>query len=157
MIKRMIIALMLPALMLCGCAHESAAVSLPLPETARLRVHVADGRDDAPIEGAAVVIPETGDCVYTDADGSTEIIYLPVNTDAVYEGIYKKPWGEVSLLVYKQGYADYALFHLMIEPNALRDGPVVLLFPKEAGKLPYSLTEGPAQEWVDGLLDKFRP
>jgi hypothetical protein len=122
-------------------------------------VFVEDGSAKEPLEGACVAIPETGKSYHTDKNGKTETIRVPILDDAEYKGILPKPWGEITLLVYKEGYVDCAIFHVNIWENQTRNGPTVLLFPitPDMGDQPFTLTEAPNRIWVNELLDRFRP
>lgn len=71
----------------------------------------------------------------------------------------KKPWGEISLVVYKNGYVPYALFYLQIMSDTTRKGPQILMFQKGDTELdePISIIEGPSKMWVDAIIEKCRP
>jgi len=115
---------------------------------------VIDGQTGLPIEGAVVIVPEASLRQTTDLHGTTpEPIRIPYNrTPSV---LSEKDWCEVTLLVYAEGYAPYALFYLQLRENTLRSGPTVMLFPHEGAA--FSIIEGPPQEWVEGLVEKYRP
>ena len=76
-----------------------------------------------------------------------------------YKGILAMPWGEITLLAYKESYVPYALFHTQVWENEARQGPKLLMFPQDAtdSEQPFSIVEGPPRLWVNGLLDQFRP
>lgn len=113
---------------------------------------VLDGQTKLPIENAVIVIPEEDHSCTTDAEGKAEI-RLPYHAQS--SETLQKDWLEVTLLVYAEGYAPYALFHLQLRENTLRQGPTVLLFP-DRGK-PFSIIEGPPEEWVEQLTERYRP
>mgnify|MGYP001062008698 CR=1 FL=1 len=127
--------------------------------TGSIIVFVEDGNTEEPLGNACVAIPETGGVYYTDQNGKTNTIRVPIIEDTEYRDIVPKPWGEITLLVYKQGYVDCAIFHVSVFENQVRNGPTVLLFPVSAGESnqPFTLTEGPHRLWVNQLLDKYRP
>jgi len=126
---------------------------------ASLTLSVVEGFTETPIEGAAVVVVETGDVYYTAHDGSTDVIDVPFLRDTRYDDILGKPWGEVSLIIYKDGYVPYALFYLQVLENETRQGVKILLF--ENGQTqsdePFSIIEGPNRLWVDALIDMYQP
>ncbi len=155
----------LPMVLAAACVFATATAlltSLPAAnnaQTGTLSIVVRDGYTEEPLPGVTVVIPEMGQSFLTDADGRTGAIAVPVLTDTVYQTIRAKPWGEVTLLVYAPGYLDCALFHVAVVAGQTRNGPTVLLFP-DTGDMngqPFTMTEGPNAEWVNGLLDQFRP
>lgn len=127
--------------------------------TGSIIVFVEDGNSQKSMKNACVTIPETGQSYYTDENGKTVTIKVPIIEDSEYSGILPKPWGEITLLVYKQGYIDCAIFHVNIWENQTRNGPTVLLFPysPDDSNQPFTLTEGPNRLWVKQLLDKYRP
>jgi hypothetical protein len=120
---------------------------------------VVDGFSEDPIEGAAVVIPETGQKFVTSKDGLTAVIKIPVEEDEHFEDISPKPWGEITVIVYKEGYIEYVLLNTHVWENQSRKGPKILLFPEVQGERnePFAVTEGPQRIWVKNLVEKFRP
>lgn len=124
-----------------------------------IQPQVLDGFTEEPIEGAVVVIPETGQQFITSDDGQTATIKIPVMEDQHFAGFAPKPWSEVTLIVYKEGYLEYVLFHTHVWENQTRKGPRILLFPKTEGQddEPFSIVESPHRIWVKDLVDKFRP
>ncbi len=146
-------------LLAVGLWYRSAPPSAPTPSAAAgaaLRIEVLDGITNDAISGAVIVIPETGKSYQTDAAGMTEPIALPpVDSDASLT----KPWAEASVLIYKDGYVPYALFHVNAAPGETREGPRVYLFPESSVKSSqaFSVTEGPPREWVNQLVEQNKP
>lgn len=136
-----------------------AAMSLNTGGSAKFTVNVVEGYTDAPITGAKVVILETGKTYSTDTKGDTGIIEVPVKRDIRFDSIIPKPWGEVSLIVYKDGFLPYALFYLQVMGNETRTGVKVLLFENNStgSSEPFSIIEGPNRAWVNELVKKFQP
>lgn len=114
---------------------------------------VLDGRTKMPIENAMIVIPETGEKYFTDMLGTAGEIR--VSYRAAVSELAEKDWCEITLLVYAEGYAPYALFYLQLWEGSVRKGPTILLFP-EGGEV-YSIQEGMPEEWVNALVEKYRP
>ncbi len=154
--------LLLGALVLANVVTPDAAAVFATgnsSETASLTVHVLEGYTETPISDASVVLVETGKEYQTNKDGFTEKIDVPVVRDTRYDGILEKPWGEVTLIVYKEGFIPYALFYLQVIGGETREGVKILLF--EEGQTesaePFSIIEGPNRVWVDALVDMYRP
>jgi hypothetical protein len=151
-------ALALTLLILCFSlpGEETPASAAP---SGFLQLRVLDGATEEPLAGATVVIPETGAASVTDENGLTEKFAVPIEPPAAYQAFAPASWGEVTVLVYKEGYADYALFHVEVWENQLRSGPNVYLFAQSPSdyQQPFSIVEGPPRLWVNGLLDQFRP
>ncbi|MBE3101448.1 MAG: hypothetical protein IMZ47_04160 [Firmicutes bacterium] len=124
-----------------------------------MQPQVVDGFSEEPIEGATVVIPETGQKFVTSKDGLTALIQVPVLDDKHFADISPKPWGEVTLIVYKKGYIEYVLFYTHVWESQTRKGPKVLLFPEVEGDRnePFAIVEGPHRLWVNELVEKYRP
>lgn len=156
LIPGILLLLTIVALLLPGDAV--AAFEASAAPTGTIVVYVKDGPSDEPLENARVVIPEMGQSFLTDRNGSTGEIRAPVREDADYKAICPQLWGEITLLIYKPGYADCAIFHVNILENQTRNGPTVLLFPLAPGEAndPFTLTEAPNKLWVEQLLDRFR-
>lgn len=143
--------------------HKQIEAYNPAVQTAMhygyIQPQVVDGFSEQPIEGAAVVIPETGQRFVTSEDGLTALIKLPIREDAHFAEISPKPWGEVTLIIYKEGYVEYVLFHTHVWEDQTRKGPTILLFPQVEGENqePFSVVEGPHRLWVKDLIEKYRP
>ena len=118
---------------------------------------VIDGATGEPVKNAVIVIPEADKTYTTDDNGSAGTLSAPVNADSRFKSILEKPWGEVTVLVYAEGYAPCAVFDYMVAKGENRDGPLIMLFPAEGSPAPYSLVEPPHREWVDALVEKYRP
>lgn len=130
-----------------------------MPGTAGMQVEVVDGFTDMPIKNASVVIPEIDSCFITDECGKTPLIQLPIIRDTHYDKILRQDWGTVTVLVYGDGYLPYALFYTMVEPDTTREGLKIYLFPEDTttSKFPFVIIEAPQREWVDRLIDTYRP
>ena len=137
-------------------AEEAVSVfSAETPEhSAALSPQRIDGRTKLPIEGAVIVIPETNTSHVTNDQGFTAVpIRIPYRKAS--SELSEKDWCEVTLLVYADGYAPYALFYLQLTKDNLRQGPTIMLFPDQ-GKS-FSIIEGPPQQWVEEIVEKYRP
>lgn len=123
-----------------------------------IQPQVVDGFNEKPIEGARIVIPELNKKFITNAEGFTSSIKVPIIEDTHYKNICPKPWGEVTLIVYKEGYMDYVLFHTHIWENQTRQGPKILLFPTPSGERnqPMAIVESPHRLWTTELVEKYR-
>lgn len=124
-----------------------------------IQPQVVDGFSEEPIEGASVVIPETDQQFITAQDGMTAIIKVPIWEDVHFAEISPKPWSEITLIIYKEGYVEYVLFHTHVWEDQTRQGPRIMLFPQVEGEKhePFSLVEGPHRLWVKELVEKYRP
>lgn len=157
LIPAVLLLLAIAALLIPKDAIE--AFSGKVAPTGSIILFVEDGSTKKPIGYARVVIPEMGQAFTTDENGKTETIRVPIVEDAAFKGILPKPWGEITLLVYKEGYVECAIFHVNVWENQTRNGPTVLLFPVSPSEStdPFTLTEGPNRLWVKELLDRYKP
>ena len=137
----------------------SVAAFSTAADTAYFSVKVVEGYSEAPLSGAQVVIIGTGESYETGSDGMTPVIAVPAVRDTRYDEVLPKPWAEVSLIVYKDGYIPYALFYLQVMEGETREGVKILLFEEGASTSsePFSIIEGPNRTWVDALVEKYRP
>ena len=117
-----------------------AALSRTGGGTYSLDVQVVDGRTEAPLAGAAVVIA------------------VP-RALRVRMGAEQAPWREVTVLAYCDGYYPYALFHVALYPDRARSGPRVYLFPDDGSMdgTPFVLIEAPEADWARALIEQYRP
>jgi len=124
-----------------------------------IQPQVVDGFSEEPIEGAIVVIPETNARYKTDKNGYTPNIRVDISPDSYFEKIHPKSWGETTIIVYKEGYREYVLLNLNVWEGQTRQGPKILLFPKnnQHTDQPMSIVEGPNQVWINSLVEKYRP
>ncbi|MBQ3551882.1 MAG: hypothetical protein IJA35_01805 [Clostridia bacterium] len=121
-----------------------------------LQVRVLDAFSASPISNAHVIIAETGDEFITHEKGFTEEFSVRVYD---YEGHLplSQNWGELTLIVYADGYLDLVLFHLTVYPNKLRN-VTLYLFPDDGSTdhAPISIIESPNDEWVKKLVDECK-
>ncbi len=123
----------------------------------QMQVSVYDGDNNAPLENAVIVVPEAKIEAVTDNKGQTAILTLPLLKDARFDKTLPKTWGEVTVIVYRDGYTPYILTDAQVFENQLRDGPVVYLFRSQGNDTPYAIVEGPERQWVADMIDKYRP
>ena len=135
-----------------------AVLSTSASGTAKVQFQVLEGYSETPIQDAKVYILETGQYYSTDENGNTDTIEVPIVPDSRFDGYLKKPWGEISLIVYRDGYMPYALFYLQVSSAKQRDGVKILMFKQEQKDAdPFSIIEGPNKLWVNELIEKYAP
>lgn len=118
---------------------------------------VLDAKTGEAIAGAKIVIVEAKIEVFTDESGAVAID-LPGNPDTGFELIFPKPWSEYTVLVFRDGYDNCALFSVAVPENGSREGPTVLMFKTEQGKAAatFCLTESPNRLWLDALVNRYK-
>lgn len=164
--KRKIVFIIAAAAVCCIMAASGffIARALYMPEApayteGKIKIEVVDGFTDTPICGATVVIPEINQSFITDENGLTPLITVPVKIDSRFNQILPQDWGGLSVLVYCDGYTDYALFYTHIKEGEERDAVRIYLFEdgSTGSSQPFSIIEGPERQWVQKMLDKYRP
>ena len=145
----------------CGCYSWKDEASPALSEAAEsvgfMRVRVVDGMTDAPIEGAFVVLPETGGRYSTGADGLTELITLPCLPDERHDALLETGEGRTTVIAYAEGYVPYLLLYARVLPGKERETPTVYMFPDD-GTLPvFEVIEAPPMDWAERVVERYRP
>ncbi len=117
-----------------------------------------DGYTNAALSQTKIVIVETGEVYYTDENGKTPKIIVPIIRDKRYDKILAKPWGEISVIFYKDGYLDYALFYLQVLEGNTRENVEILMFESDKvnSDQPFSIIEGPNKIWVNEMITKYK-
>lgn len=106
------------------------------------------------IEDATVVVAETGKSYTTSSDGTTDPI--PCTASSLGE---KYPYHSATLLVYADGYLDYAVFNVQAASGETREGPDILMFQKNQSdsQAAVVLVESPDRQFVETLVDGLNP
>lgn len=131
---------------------QSAPVS-----AAAIRLVVVDGKKGTPVHNACVCIAETGAYFYTDNNGNTPLIEVPIIINSNYDGIVKRDFGEITILIFKEGYIDYILLNLAVKENENRQGIRIMLYEKEEGAPDYfSIVETPDGSWIKKLIERYK-
>lgn len=128
-------------------------------DTCILKFEVVDGFTDMPITDAVVVIPEINKEFRTNSAGFTDSIEVPVIKDTRFDAFLPQDWGGITVLVYKKGYTEYALFYTNTKPKYTRPPIKIYLFSNDNvdSDQPFSIIEGPDRNWVKDVLKKYRP
>lgn len=151
--KRIIsIAVICALLLFTGCANNTK------DEQAMGEVNftVLDGFSGLPIENVRIVIPEGEIEAFTDATGKCTLKNVPIVFDERYP--IKQGYGTFSVLGYKEGYNDYALFFAHLQDGQERNLKIYMFMldtPFSKGT-PLSTIESPDNEWVKELVEKYR-
>lgn len=133
--------------LLAACNKEPQAVS-------KLRVRVLDGFTDEPICRARVVVPETGEAFFTDENGLTGTMELPVIPDSEYDRMLPSGEGRITLIVYADGMTPYLLLYARTGRD--REPISVRMFPDDGTLGVFTVIEAPPQKWAEELVNKYR-
>ena len=107
-----------------------------------------------PIDNATVCIVETKKYYQTNKHGSTNKLTAPILNSSPLNNSLIQNWGEITLLVYKPGYADTIIFNTAIFVDKIRIGIVVFLNPiiNNEDNKPTIISETPNEIWVKELI-----
>lgn len=142
-----------------GGGDSLAAVAQLAGKMGKVQFLVVDGFTEKPLEDATVVVLDTNKQYKTDKEGLTAAIEVPIVEDRRFNTIMPKTWGEINVVIYRQGYIPYALFYLEVFPDKTRKGVKILLFKEGevSSSEPFSIIEGPNRIWVKEIIEKYRP
>lgn len=120
-----------------------------------LKIRVINLITREPITDATVCIVESGQYYTTDKNGYTPTIKAPYLVNHNFDDVLERPWGDITILVYKEGYVDYLVFYIMLQKDTTRS-LTITLHPYEAGAEPYLLIESPNDEWAKEIIKKYK-
>lgn len=114
---------------------------------------VKDAVTGDPIENAQIVVAETGQVYATDSSGATEPIPCTSSQAPEY------PSQTATLLVYAEGYLNYAVFNVQATPGETRAGPDILMFQEKESQSQAAvvLVESPDRAFVEAMLTQLKP
>jgi len=127
-------------------------------KTAKLVVHVIDGRTGKPIEGAETVLLETAERFKSDATGNTPSIDAPVIREEQYADQVAALHGQLGLVTYKNGYRDSITLGVRMHEGRQTDVTVWMyqLEPGDRRIEPVFYHEPYHHLWLVRLADAFR-
>jgi len=139
---------------------KSALISQTLSnkETGSVQIKVLEESTLKPIDGATVCIVDTRHYENTNKHGKTNLIHVPIRQNPNFNLSLERPYGELTILVYKAGYADYLSFYNMIRPNTTNVGIVVKLKPiiNEEDTDPIIDINYPDKLWCENLIKLYK-
>ncbi len=134
-----------------GCETQRV-LGLATPNLGGIKVEVLD-EDGNHISGAKVYVCEISTCFETGKNGQTPNISLPVLPDTRFLEICKKDFGEVTVLVTKDGYCPTCITGVIVRPNVTRLGPKVVL---KTGSDYRHVADGIDESWLTRFCDKYK-
>jgi len=142
-------------LIISGIGKESAVSS---SAAGHISATVTDAATDLPIEGAVIVVAETGRTYSTDAEGRVADISVPLTGDPHFADILPKTWSECTLIVYHEKYIPACVFGVQVT-GSRREGPEILMFSasEAVADSPVTYMESPDKEWTRTLMERFYP
>lgn len=121
-----------------------------------LNITVLDGITNKELPGTKIVFPQCNCAYLSDAHGVLSNVSIHMQRDSRYDGILTKATGTLTILAYKDGYYDYALFDVEVKPDDSREIKI-FMFPNDGSmNVPFTLIEGPDKAWTARLLAKYK-
>lgn len=129
------------------------SIEIKSENTIKYKVSVLDDKNK-PIEGARVVIPEANGVNITDNKGNCEfnIPYIEAN-NITYP--VNKGYGEITVLIYKEGYLSKAILRAQTRTNDKSNSIGIKIKKSNKPGVECEVVK-PAEEWVKGVLDSIK-
>lgn len=141
-----------------GRQAATKQITANISESGKIQIKVLEANTLKPIDGATVCIVETRHYENTNKYGQTSIIEVPIIRNQNFDLSLSRNWGELTILVYKSGYADNISFYQSLKPNTTKVGLTIFLSPiiNEEDFTPTISLESPDQTWVESLIKLYK-
>ena len=138
--------------------HQITNQIINTTSTAKVIIQVIDEFSNKPIDNATVCILETKHYENTNKHGLTNSIEVPIIRNSNFDLHLKRTWGELTILVYKNGYYDNISFYNNVYPNSTRVGLTIklreIIYPEENNTI--ITTELPNKQWCETLIKLYK-
>lgn len=127
-------------------------------EYGRLAITVLELNTNKPVDNASICIVESREYYSTNKNGLTDTIQVPILKNNNLNNSLQTNWGEITLLVYKPGFADHVAFYQSVPIKQTRLGVVVYLTPIYSADdtLPTITTNAPNNIWIKELIKTYK-
>ena len=146
--------LILCTLFVCACGEKESQDT----DNAKVSFLAIDGVSGLPIENVKVVLPEYKQVFYTDNEGRIAETQINVLYDTRSEKVVLQEYGTFTVLAYKEGYNEYALFYAQAVENEERKIKIYM-FKKDTplgNGAPLAIIESPDKKWVENVVEKYK-
>ena len=150
--KKLFVLIMCFLILFTGCAKKDTSVT----DKGTVSFTVIDGFSGLPLEGVRIVLPENNCELISNSEGKTDKAEISVVKNETYT--VPQEYGTFTVLGYKEGYNDYALFYAQIKKGAERNIKVYMFLkdtPMSSGT-PLSTIESPDKDWVNEIVQKYK-
>lgn len=139
-------------------AQPKAISATATDKSGKIVVTVLEAGTLDPIDNATVCIVETRKYYYTSTKGLTPTITVPIIPNPNFDLSFKRNYGELTILVYKRGYADSLNLYTRTTHNTTRVGFIVYLSPiiNSDDNTPDINLEPPDQSWSTELIKLYK-
>lgn len=139
-------------------SNNSKHIIATAKDSAKIKIHVIEQNTGKPIDGATVCIIETRHYENTNKYGYTNLINVPIIRNTNFDMSHSRNWGELTILVYKNGYSDNITFYTSVIPNSTKVGVVIQLAPiiSSEDNSPDISVESPNYSWTKQLIKLYK-
>ena len=125
---------------------------------AKLAITVLTEDTLSPIDNAQICILETHEYYPTNKNGLSPIIKVPIIQNQNLNNIKNQNWGEITILVYKPGFADNISFYNFVPINQTKLGHIIKLRPiySENDTSPTITATPPNKDWVNQVINQYK-
>ena len=141
-----------------GKQSQIKQTSIWLKEYTKIQVQVLEETTLKPIDNATVCVVENRHYENTNIHGRTSYITVPIKPNNNFDISYKRNYGEITLLVYKSGYADYLSFYNIVKSEQTKVGIIIKLRPiVNLEDLKPTITMNfPDSDWCENLIKLYK-
>ena len=127
-------------------------------ESGKIQIKVLEANTLSPIDNATVCIIETRHYENTNKNGITSLIEIPIIRNQNYDISLPQKWGNLTILVYKSGYADNISFNNCVFPSSTNIGTTIFLSPiiNKADNTPTVSIDKPNNIWIQSLIKLYK-
>lgn len=149
-------------ILLMATAFAAAAIVLLISGAkcyGHMDIRVYDAVTSAPISDAYIVLPQSDQTYKSDSLGRVHAYGVPLDTEVILSRMVTQPYGNATILAYKEGYIPCCIFYVQLYSDHIRSGPNIYMFAKSNNSELSATTfiESPSEEWVKSLIDKYAP
>ena len=138
--------------------QKSNFISTTYTQSGRVQIKVLEANTLTPIDNATVCIIETRHYETTNKYGKTNLITVPILRNNNFDLSLTRNWGELTILVYKNGYSDNISFYNSIIPNTTRIDLIIYLSPitSSSDLSPTISVEEPNNNYIHRLIKLYK-
>ncbi len=143
----LLLSMIFAAVLILSCAAVGYEDVSLIPQRSGIKPLICNTNGE-PLNNAAVFVVELNKFFYTDETGVTSDIIINV----------RESYGTVTLLVYRTGYTDCAVYNTVVPAERIRNGPRIRMFEDDGTMPPATVySENPPDKITYELLKKHRP
>ncbi|HWQ57730.1 MAG TPA: hypothetical protein VN540_01830 [Clostridia bacterium] len=155
--RRRIFILSVSALILAA-AMLAASLLLGAKTYGHISVYVVDAYTLAPLKNAAVVLPESGIASYTNDRGVAFLSSVPIDMKSDFIALTGASYGEITMIVYADGYLPCVWLKVHMSPGRVRNGPTIYMFPEGSESVSVAVfTEAPDDALMLDFVNRCAP